>query len=62
MHLSPDYTLEVLVELIIVIVLVLLLLGSAPIFPYSRNWGYRGAAPIGTILLIVILLYALGVV
>jgi hypothetical protein len=54
--------LEVYVELIIVIVLVLLLLGSAPIFPYSRNWGYRGSAPIGTILLIVIILYALGVV
>ncbi len=50
-------------ELIIVIVLVLLLLlGSAPIFPYSRNWGYRGSVPIGTILLIVIILYALGVV
>lgn len=53
---------EVFVELIIVIVLVLLLLGSAPIFPYSRNWGYRGSVPIGTILLIVIILYALGVV
>jgi hypothetical protein len=50
------------VELIIVIVLVLLLLGSAPIFPYSRNWGYRGSVPIGTILLIVVILWLLGVV
>ena len=49
-------------ELIIVIILVILLLGSFPIFPYSRNWGYRGSGGLGTILLIVIILWALGVV
>jgi len=49
-------------ELIIVIIVVLLLLGSLPIYPYSRNWGYRGSGGLGTILLIVIILWALGVV
>jgi hypothetical protein len=49
-------------ELIIVIVLVLLLVGSFPVFPYSRNWGYRGSGALGTILLIVIILWLLGVV
>lgn len=49
-------------ELIIVIVLVLLLLGSFPVYPYSRDWGYRGSGTLGTILLIVIILWALGVV
>lgn len=48
-------------ELIIVIILVILLLGSFPIFPYSRNWGYRGSGGLGTILLIVIILWVLGV-
>ena len=49
-------------ELIIVIVLLLLLFGSLPIFPYSRGWGYRGSGGLGTILLIVIILWALGYV
>jgi hypothetical protein len=50
------------VELIIVIILVLLLLGSFPVYPYSRNWGYRGSGALGTILLIVIILWLLNVV
>ena len=49
-------------ELIIVIILVLLLFGSFPIFPYSRDWGYRGSGILGTILLIVIILWLLHVV
>ena len=47
-------------ELIIVIVLVLLLLGSFPVFPYSRDWGYRGSGVLGTILLIVVILWLLN--
>jgi hypothetical protein len=49
-------------ELIIVIVLVLLLVGSFPVFPYSRDWGYRGSGVLGTILLIVIILWLLNVI
>jgi hypothetical protein len=49
-------------ELIIVIVLLLLLFGALPIFPYSRNWGYYGSGSLGTILLIVLILWLLGVV
>ena len=49
-------------ELIIVIILVLLLVGSFPVFPYSRDWGYRGSGALGTILLIVIILWVLNVV
>ncbi|MDE1161945.1 MAG: DUF3309 family protein [Acidobacteriaceae bacterium] len=46
--------------LILVIVLVLLLFGSFPVFPYSRNWGYRGSGLLGTILTIVVILWLLN--
>ncbi len=49
-------------ELIVVIILVLLLFGSFPIFPYSRDWGYRGSGVLGTILLIVVILWLLQIV
>ena len=54
--------LEVPVELIIVIVLVLLLFGSFPVFPYSRDWGYRGSGILGTILMIVVILWLLKMI
>ncbi len=49
-------------ELIIVIVLLVLVFGSFPIFPYSRNWGYRGSGVLGTILVIVVILWLLKVI
>jgi hypothetical protein len=48
--------------LILVVILVLLLLGSFPVFPYSRDWGYRGSGALGTILLIVVILWLLHVI
>jgi hypothetical protein len=47
-------------SLILIIVLVLLLLGAVPSWPYSRNWGYWPSGGIGVILLIVLILYLLG--
>jgi hypothetical protein len=45
---------------ILVVILILALLGSLPIFPYSRGWGYRGSGVIGFLLLIIILALVLG--
>ena len=42
---------------ILLIVLVLLLLGALPAWPYSHSWGYF---PSGAMLLIVILLLIFG--
>jgi hypothetical protein len=50
------------VELIIIIVLLLLFFGSFPAFPYSRNWGYYPSGGLGTILLIVVILWLLHVI
>ncbi len=46
---------------ILIAVLVLMLIGSLPAWPYSRNWGYYGTGGIGTILVIVVLLMLLNV-
>ena len=40
---------------ILIIILVLLVLGALPVFPYSRGWGYRGSGLLGFLLLLVIL-------
>ena len=48
------------IGLILLIVLILLLVGAAPSWPYSRNWGYYPSGGLGLILLIVIILLLLG--
>ncbi|HYG82209.1 MAG TPA: DUF3309 family protein [Pyrinomonadaceae bacterium] len=45
--------------LILIIILVVLLLGSAPAWPYSRGWGYRPVGLLGVILIIVLILVLL---
>ena len=45
---------------ILLIVLVLLLLGAIPAWPYSTGWGYYPASGLGLVLLIVIVLLVLG--
>ena len=46
--------------LILLIVLILLLVGSFPTWPHSRNWGYRGSGLLGTLLVIFLVLLLLG--
>lgn len=46
--------------LILLIVLIVLLLGSVPAYPYSRDWGYYPSGGLGTIALIVLILLLLN--
>ncbi len=46
--------------LILLVVLVILLLGVVPAWPYSRSWGYRPTGVLGVILLIVLVLFLMG--
>ncbi len=48
--------------LVLLIILILLLIGAVPAWPYSRSWGYWPSGGIGTILLIVLILLLLGYV
>lgn len=45
---------------ILLIVLILLLLGVVPSWPYSRGWGYYPSGGVGLLLLIVIVLLLIG--
>lgn len=46
---------------ILLILLVLLLAGALPAWPYSRGWGYFPSGIIGLLLLILIILLIAGV-
>ena len=48
--------------IILIVILVLLLIGAFPSWPYSRGWGYYPSGGLGLILLILIVLLLLHVV
>ena len=41
---------------ILIIVLILLLIGSLPHWPYSAGWGYGPGGLLGTVLIVVVIL------
>lgn len=45
---------------ILIIILILLLIGAIPAWPYSRGWGYGPTGGLGLILIIIIILILLG--
>jgi hypothetical protein len=45
---------------ILIIILILLLLGALPSWPYSSGWGYYPSGGLGLILVIIIILALLG--
>ena len=45
---------------ILLIVLVLLLVGALPTWPYSSGWGYYPSGGLGLVVLIVIVLLLVG--
>src|SRR5256714_14130701 len=51
-----------LMRTLILVILVLLLIGALPTWPYSAQWGYYPSGGLGTVLVIVLILWLLGVV
>ncbi|MBS0290778.1 MAG: DUF3309 domain-containing protein [Proteobacteria bacterium] len=45
---------------ILLIILILLIIGAFPRWPYSREWGYYPSGILGVVLLIIVLLMLLG--
>ena len=45
---------------ILIVILILILIGALPSWPYSSGWGYGPGGLVGTILIIVVILALLG--
>lgn len=45
---------------ILVIILILLLIGALPSWPYSSGWGYYPSGGLGIVLVIIIILLLMG--
>jgi len=45
---------------ILLIILVLMLIGAIPTWPYSRGWGYRPSGVLGLVVLILLILLLMG--
>jgi uncharacterized protein DUF3309 len=48
------------VSTILIVILILLLIGALPTWPYSTGWGYYPGGGLGLILIIVIVLALAG--
>jgi Protein of unknown function (DUF3309) len=46
--------------LILLVILIILLIGAAPAWPYSRGWGYYPSGGLGLVVIIIIVLYLAG--
>jgi len=47
---------------LLVVIVIILLLGALPAWPYSAGWGYYPAGGLGGILLLLIILALVGVI
>lgn len=45
---------------ILIIILILILLGAIPAWPYSRGWGYGPSGIVGVLLVVLLILILLG--
>lgn len=46
---------------VLLIIVILLLLGALPTWPYSSGWGYYPSGGLGLLLIVVIVLVVMGI-
>ena len=47
-------------SIILLIVLIIVLIGAVPAWPYSRSWGYGPSGIVGAIVLVLVVLWLMG--
>jgi hypothetical protein len=45
---------------LLIIILILVLIGAIPAWPYSRGWGYGPSGILGVILVVILILVLMG--
>jgi hypothetical protein len=50
------------IRLILLILVILMLVGSLPTWPYSSGWGYYPTGGLGAVLVVLLILMLLGVI
>ncbi len=45
---------------VLLIILILLLIGAIPTWPYSRGWGYGPSGIVGAALIVILILLLMG--
>jgi hypothetical protein len=51
---------DLMLRLILLIILILAVLGSVPLWPYSAGWGYGPSGGLGLVLIILLILILAG--
>ena len=51
---------EMTMGLIVLIIIILLLVGAFPTWPHSQSWGYGPSGILGTVLIVLLILFLLG--
>jgi hypothetical protein len=46
--------------LIVLVIIIILLVGAFPRWPHSQNWGYAPSGILGTVLIVLLILFLLG--
>jgi len=47
---------------VLLVILILLLIGALPTWPYSSGWGYYPSGGLGLVLIVLIILAVVGVI
>jgi len=50
------------IRAILIILLIIILIGALPAWPYSAGWGYYPSGGIGTLIVILLVLAVLGII
>ncbi len=48
------------ISMLLLVILVILLLGALPSWPYSRSWGYYPSGTLGAVVMVLVVLLLLG--
>jgi len=47
---------------LLLVILILLLIGAFPAWPYSRSWGYAPSGTVGIVVIVVLVLVLMGTI